>query len=127
MVHYCNDYFDFAADQTNLTPTRWSGGSRVLPDGHLSPYVARTAALTLGGIALASTLLLVLVAKPGPLALPMLLLAILLSWSYSAPPLRLHSRGLGELTSVLVVSSLTPLLGYYLQAQQLSVLPMLAI
>src|SRR5262245_31255498 len=26
MTHYCNDYFDFAADRANATPTRWSGG-----------------------------------------------------------------------------------------------------
>ncbi len=33
MTHYANDYFDLEADRANLTPTRWSGGSRVLPGG----------------------------------------------------------------------------------------------
>ena len=32
MTHYANDYFDYDADVANLTPTKWSGGSRVLPD-----------------------------------------------------------------------------------------------
>ena len=37
MTHYANDYFDLEADRANRTPTRWSGGSRVLPDGALPP------------------------------------------------------------------------------------------
>ncbi|MES1166090.1 MAG: prenyltransferase, partial [Verrucomicrobiota bacterium] len=40
MTHYANDYFDLAADRANATPTRFSGGSRVLPSGVLSPRVA---------------------------------------------------------------------------------------
>src|SRR5206468_6718241 len=40
MTHYANDYFDLEADRANRTPTRWSGGSRVLPDGALAPEVA---------------------------------------------------------------------------------------
>lgn len=40
MTHYCNDYFDLAADVANRTPTRWSGGSRVLPEGWLAPRAA---------------------------------------------------------------------------------------
>jgi len=36
MTHYANDYFDLEADRANLTPTRWSGGSRVLPGGALA-------------------------------------------------------------------------------------------
>src|SRR5204863_151574 len=43
MTHYANDYFDAAADRANLTPTRWSGGSRVLTSGALPDDVARTA------------------------------------------------------------------------------------
>ena len=47
MTHYCNDYFDFHADQANATPTRWSGGSRVLPAGELPRAAALVAALVL--------------------------------------------------------------------------------
>jgi 1,4-dihydroxy-2-naphthoate octaprenyltransferase len=90
MTHYCNDYFDFDADRANTTPTRWSGGSRVLPAGELPRGVALAAALLLA-------------------------VAILLSWEYSAPPLRLHSTGWGELDVALVVSLLTPMIGFSLQ------------
>src|SRR5262245_870587 len=37
MTHYCNEYFDFAADSANPSPTRWTGGSRVLVEGLLTP------------------------------------------------------------------------------------------
>ena len=40
MTHYANDYFDFEADKANLTPTPWSGGSRVLVGGGLPQATA---------------------------------------------------------------------------------------
>jgi 1,4-dihydroxy-2-naphthoate octaprenyltransferase len=42
-------------------------------------------------------------------------LSLALSWEYSAPPLRLHSRGLGPATAAIVVGGLTPLAGYGMQ------------
>jgi 1,4-dihydroxy-2-naphthoate octaprenyltransferase len=129
MTHYCNDYFDFAADSANTTPTRWSGGSRVLPAGELPRSVALVAALLLA--ALAATATIVLVARAGAVPLVALLLgaAIVLSWEYSAPPLRLHSTGWGELDVALVVSCLTPIIAFQLQAGRLSTstLPLLAV
>jgi 1,4-dihydroxy-2-naphthoate octaprenyltransferase len=119
MTHYANDYFDLEADKANATPTRWSGGSRVLPDGGLPPVAALAAALALGACALAAALWLGAGARGLPLVLPLALVMLALAWSYSAPPLRLHSRGLGELTTALVVTLLTPLLGFYLQAAAL--------
>ena len=115
MTHYSNDYFDLEADRANATPTRWSGGSRVLPSGALAPRVALIAALALAACAVSLTLALALRAGTGASFLPVALAMILLSWCYSAPPVRLLSRGLGELTTALVVTLLTPLLGFYLQ------------
>jgi 1,4-dihydroxy-2-naphthoate octaprenyltransferase len=126
MTHYSNDYFDIAADRANQTPTRWSGGSRVLVEGQLGPGVALGAALFLAAVALLATGVLGLAVRPGPLAIPLLLLALALAWGYSAPPLRLHSRGLGELSVAALVPGLTPLLGYYLQSGRLAWLPVLA-
>jgi 1,4-dihydroxy-2-naphthoate octaprenyltransferase len=131
MTHYTNDYFDLAADRANNTPTRWSGGSRVLADGVLSPIVALIAALSLAALALGVTARFATGPFP-PSVAPQVLLMLALSWEYSAPPLRLHSRGLGELTCALVVTFLTPLLGFILQAgaarswMMLAVLPLCA-
>lgn len=126
MTHYSNDFFDLAADRANSTPTRWSGGSRVLVHGIVAPRAALLAAIALG-IA-ASSAAIVLATRPGSprLALSLALLIIGLSWSYSSPPLRLLSRGLGEATTTLVVTLLTPLLGFYVQSGAVRALPLLA-
>jgi 1,4-dihydroxy-2-naphthoate octaprenyltransferase len=116
MTHYSNDYFDLEADRANRTPTRWSGGSRVLPDGVLPPGVALAAALVLFLVALAAALVLALRASERPLLLPIAVVITTLAWSYSAPPARLAARGLGELATAVVVTLCVPLLGYYLQA-----------
>lgn len=127
MTHYGNEYFDLAADQANPTPTRWSGGSRMLAEGYVAPSWALRVALGAGAVGLLATLILVFRLPVASGALPLLLLAWVLAWEYSAPPLRLHSRGLGELTGAVLITGLTPLVGYYLQAGRLSLLPFLAI
>ncbi len=127
MTHYANDYFDLNADRKNLTPTRWSGGSRVLVEGKLPEQAALLSALILGGIAFTAAVILSLFIRAGIMTFVLLLLAQGLAWFYSAPPVRLHSRGLGEVTTVIVVTFLTPLLGYYLQAGTVTWLPVLAV
>jgi 1,4-dihydroxy-2-naphthoate octaprenyltransferase len=117
MTHYSNDYFDHATDAVNTTPTRWSGGSRVLPRGELSPSTALVAALVCATLAVATTWrLATMVAHPVAVVLALLLV---LAWSYSSPPLRLHTRGLGEPTVVAVVAIGTPLVGWYAQTGRL--------
>jgi 1,4-dihydroxy-2-naphthoate octaprenyltransferase len=115
MTHYSNDYFDLAADRANTTPTRWSGGSRVLPSGALSPRVALVAASVFAVVSLGLASWFASNDGSPPLLLPFWLLVMSLAWSYSSPPLRLLGRGLGELATVLVVTVFTPLLGFYLQ------------
>jgi 1,4-dihydroxy-2-naphthoate octaprenyltransferase len=127
MVHYGNDYYDLEADRANPTPTRWSGGSRVLLDGRIAPRLAGATALILAGAAVILSCLLALVMRPGPLALPALLLAIALAWAYSGPPFRMHSRSLGELSGVFVLAILTPVLGFYLQTGKLDAQALLAL
>src|SRR5262245_31730795 len=118
MTHYANDYFDYDADVANPTPTRWSGGSRVLPSGLLPPRVALIAAVAFAGIGIALTIA-ITATGPGSLAVPTLALVLVLAWSYSAPPLRWCARGLGELDTAIVVTVLVPWLGFYLQAPSL--------
>ncbi|MFQ5342451.1 MAG: prenyltransferase [Anaerolineae bacterium] len=127
MTHYGNEFFDLPADQANPTPTRWAGGSRVLPEGRLPPQAALATAVVFGLLALAAVAVLAWVIQPGMLTAALLILALVLAWEYSAPPLRLHSRGLGELTVALVVAGLTPLVGFYLQSGRLGLLPLLAV
>ena len=117
MTHYANDYYDYAADLANLTPTKWSGGSRVLPQGELPRSVALFGAIAFAMIAAVMS---VLVARSsGVWAGPTLIAIFVLAWEYSAPPLRLCASGAGELDTALVVTVLVPWLGFYLQAPDL--------
>jgi len=126
MTHYSNDYFDLDADRANSTPTRWSGGSRVLVRNLIAPRTALWAAAVLGIVAVIAAGVLATRPNCPRLALPLALLIIVLSWCYSSPPLRLLSRGLGEVTTTFVVTLLTPLLGFYVQSGALRPLPFLA-
>jgi 1,4-dihydroxy-2-naphthoate octaprenyltransferase len=125
MTHYSNEYFDLAADRANLTPTRWAGGSRVLVDGRVSPRMALVTALVLAGLALTCALVLALVIRPTPITFALFAVPLFLAWSYSAPPLQLHSRGLGELTTALLVPGAATLIGFWLQAGRFDLLPIL--
>jgi 1,4-dihydroxy-2-naphthoate polyprenyltransferase len=126
MTHYSNDYFDFDADTANTQRTRWSGGSGVLPTGALAPQVALWAALTWLGVAGILAVPLTLRSPAPGLTLALFGLALALSWCYSAPPLWLNRRSLGEITGALVVPGLPLLLGYQLQSGRLTLAPLLA-
>lgn len=127
MTHYSNDYFDLDADLANTAPTRWSSGSRVLPEGRVSPELARAAMLTWVGLALVSAAL-ALAASPARAETAALLgVALTLAWGYSSPPLWLNRRGLGELSGAILVPGLTALLGYQLQLGRLDAPVLLAI
>lgn len=116
MTHYANDYFDLEADQANTTPTRWSGGSRVLVSGEIPRGAALLAALVLAALGLGVTAHLGTRADAGPWVVPIAIAMFVFAWEYSAPPLRLHSTGLGELDTALVVTALVPLFGFHLQS-----------
>lgn len=127
MTHYSNDYFDRDADAAAVNPTRWSSGSRVLPDGLLQPGAALTAAIVCAAAALAATAYLALSGSVSALTAVLLLTAIVLAWSYSSPPLWLNRRRLGELSGALLVPGLTTLIGFIAQAGRPNLLPALAV
>lgn len=124
MTHYSNDYFDLEADRANHHPTHWSGGSRVLVRGELPRWFALVAALGFMALACGAMLALFTVSA-APTALILLTTMLLLAWSYSSPPLRLHTRGFGEPAVAIVVPLLTPLSGFVLQAGEIRILPIL--
>lgn len=125
-THYSNDYFDYHADRANHTPTHWSGGSRVLVKQEVPRITALAAAIICALVAcLAMGALVFAEGVSAHIALPLLGAMLLLSWSYSSPPLRLHSRGAGAPTVALVVPFLTPLSAFVLQSEHLQLLPVL--
>jgi 1,4-dihydroxy-2-naphthoate polyprenyltransferase len=122
MTHYANDYFDRDADALAVR-TPFSGGSGVLVDGALAPRVALTAAVAAAALGIVATLAL---ERVQPLAAFVAALIGVLAWSYSAPPLRLHSRALGECDTALVVALLVPWCAFSAQRGTLTALAIAA-
>jgi len=125
MTHYANEYFDLPGDRLNPGPTYWSGGSQVLVRQLISPSTALRMALLLAIVALSTIAVLALAVLPGLLTAGLFGVSLALSWGYSALPLRLHSRGLGELSVAFLVAFMVPTIGFYLQTGQLDRLPVL--
>lgn len=116
MTHYTNEYFDQPGDRINRRRTWFSGGSGILTDGKLLPVVARRAMAVMASLALAALLLDGLLA---PVVVLPGTISIFISWSYSAPPLRLSETGLGEAAASLIVALGAPVVGFGMQAGQI--------
>ncbi|MGH7715821.1 MAG: prenyltransferase, partial [Vulcanimicrobiaceae bacterium] len=109
MVHYANDYYDRYAD-ASAQRTPWSGGSGALLEDGLSPRIALNAAYFCAGI---GAFAIAVFAVSGAYVPAIVGVAIaILAWSYSAPPMRLLARGLGELDTAIIIGLLFPLAGY---------------
>lgn len=93
-----NDYHDAlngadAANQQGLAP--FSGGARLIQQGKVSVRATGSWAAALLWLLVPAGIGLALYSGSGLLTIGML--GLLLAWGYSAPPLALMSRGLGEL------------------------------
>ena len=97
-INVLNDYFDAlsgcdAANSERLYP--FTGGSRFIQNGVLSAQATGAFGYTL--LALVAVAGLWLSAHCGPTLLAVGLAGLLVGWVYSAPPLQLVNRGMGEL------------------------------
>jgi 1,4-dihydroxy-2-naphthoate polyprenyltransferase len=118
MGHFLNEYADVDTDSLTRR-TLISGGSGVLPSGIIDPAWALMGA---GLCALGSLLLTISGLLTGLLSfsyLAMVLLAIVLGYCYSMPPLRLERKGWGEVDNAFL-GTLMFLSGYLPQAGTLS-------
>jgi 1,4-dihydroxy-2-naphthoate octaprenyltransferase len=120
-ANVCNDYFDHTqgTDDVNVAYIRpFSGGSRAIQNGLLSPRsVLRGGILLLGLGAAVGGATAVLTSW---MLVPVGVTGILAGLFYSAPPLRLASRGLGELTIGLTFGVLVTLGAWIAQTHSLS-------
>ncbi len=107
-AHYVNEYADVGPDRLVTNRTMFSGGSGVLSSGRLAPVVALRAAVVSSGLAV---LLAAFVAAATPVASLLGLLALVVSWSYSFPPVRLLETGWGEMVTSVVVAGMVPAVG----------------
>lgn len=94
----------------------------MLVRGALPRRTALWVALSMAALALVATATLYVLGH-GSLTMATLGGMLVLAWSYSSPPLRLHTRGLGEPAVVLIVPILTPFSGFIVQTGRFDWLP----
>jgi 1,4-dihydroxy-2-naphthoate octaprenyltransferase len=120
-INVTNDVFDTlsGADDANTTPTQFSGGSRVAIYDLVT--MRGLAALAIGLFGAAAVIGLALVAITGSMLLLWIGVAgILVGVAYTAPPLKLVYRGLGELAVAIGFGPIMLLGAYVVQTGQLA-------
>jgi len=110
-VHYSNEYYDRHADRKG-TVGAFSGGTGILVARPELAPAARRIALSLIGVSLALAIVFQILYRPEPWFLLFVAAGNLLGWFYSAPPLSLAYRGLGEAATVLGLGFMMPATGY---------------
>jgi len=125
-LNMANDLFDDAngADAANVTPTPFSGGSRVLQYGLVSRRTMVTGCVALYALSMGMGVYLAVERGWGLLAIGAV--GIVLSLVYSAPPLRLVHRGLGEPVTALGFGPVMAVGTYFASAGRWSWQPVLA-
>jgi 1,4-dihydroxy-2-naphthoate octaprenyltransferase len=115
-LNVANDVFDTmqGADDANVTPTQFSGGSRVIQYGLVS--LRQMATLSTIFYVLAGVIGLILLATHGSTALLVIgVVGFVVSLGYTAPPLKFVYRGLGEIAVALGFGPLMLLGAYVVQ------------
>jgi 1,4-dihydroxy-2-naphthoate octaprenyltransferase len=117
-ANIANDYFDHTSrnDWLNQNPTPFSGGRRYIQDGILSPRT--TLLLSLLALAIGSAIGIYIVYLTHSIFILILgLIGLLGGFFYTAPPLRLGYRSVGEPVIALLFGILPVYGSYYLQTQ----------
>ena len=123
-LNVANDVFDATsgADDYNVNPTLFSGGSRVIQYGLVSLRQMIAISAVAYAAAIAIGLYLASVAGWGLLWLG--LAGVLISFFYTAPPLRLVHHGLGEPATALGFGPIMVLGAYYVQTGHYALQPL---
>ncbi len=111
-VSYSNDYFDYESDKLG-EKTDLSGGSGIL---QMDPSLRETSKLIALSLIITSILLgtaFTVVYNYSLAFLGYVIFGNLLGWFYTAPPIRLSYRGLGEVSTMLAIGFFVPGMGYY--------------
>jgi 1,4-dihydroxy-2-naphthoate octaprenyltransferase len=121
-----NDYFDHLSrnDWVNENPTPFSGGSRFIQKGALSPKGTLLAGLAYLAIGSGIGLLIVALTR-SPFILGIGIVGVLGGFFYTAAPVRLGYRGIGEIVIGFLFGILPVYGSYYLQARSVDPLPLL--
>jgi len=120
-----NDYFDHLSgnDWANKNPTPFSGGSRFIQDDILSPKAILLTALV--ALAVGSAVgVVILILTESMFILLLGLIGLLGGFFYTAPPVKLGYRCVGEFVIALLFGVFPVYGSYYLQAAVIDAVPL---
>ena len=119
-LNVANDVSDATsgADEANVNPTMFSGGSRVIQYGLVSLDAMRMTSIACYALGIAIGIF--LTAVTGPELLVIGAAGLFLSLAYTAAPFRLVHRGLGEICVALGFGPIMVLGSYFVVAERLS-------
>ena len=126
-INVFNDYYDALNGTDGMNTERiypFTGGSRFIQNEVMTLAEARGLGLVL--FAISSLIGVVLMLHAGFGLLWLGLAGLVVGWAYSAPPLALNSRGLGEFSVALGFGLMMPLGADFVQRQGFDALPLLA-
>ncbi len=110
-THFSNDYFDFKQDKARCKKSLFSNRKVLIDNPEMLPSTRKIAVVLLVISLLISAFAVIF--KFAPLMLLLIMIgANFLGWFYSSPPLRLVSKGLGEVAISLAVGFAIPSAGY---------------
>ena len=122
-----NDYFDHTSrnDWVNQNPTPFSGGRRYIQQGILSPRATLLTALffLIAGAAIG---IIILLLTQSVFILVLGLIGLLGGFFYTAPPIKLGYRCVGEFVIALLFGLLPVYGSYYLQTEAIDTMPLLS-
>jgi 1,4-dihydroxy-2-naphthoate octaprenyltransferase len=124
-ANMANDYFDHTSrnDWLNQNPTPFSGGSRYIQQGILSPKTILLLALLALAAGAAIGIVIVLLTR-SVFILILGLIGLLGGFFYTAPPVRLGYRSVGEPVIALLFGLLPVYGSYYLQTETIDIIPL---
>jgi 1,4-dihydroxy-2-naphthoate polyprenyltransferase len=123
-ANIANDYFDHKSgnDLANENPTPFSGGSRVIQQGQISPASVLTASWVCLAMGIVLGMGLLLITKSA-FVLILGIIGLLGGYFYTATPIKLGYRTAGELT-IAFLFGLLPVYGaYYVQTMRFDLVP----
>jgi len=120
-TYYSNEYYDYETDRINEEYNKFSGGSRVLPEGELSRDTAfKCFIVSVIGIFAVAVIYFLFFFSIRPLLYVMAIVGLIAGIFYTIPPLQWAYRGVGELIILFAYGFLTVLSGYYIVSGEIS-------
>ncbi|WNZ28496.1 MAG: prenyltransferase [Candidatus Bathyarchaeota archaeon] len=120
-THFSNDYFDVELDRHQKNQKLFSNKKILVNHPNLSPLAKKISLILLMLSNVLAGIMVLFFGAPTELFI-ITFLANLLGWAYSAPPMRLSAKSLGELAIALATGFIIPSIGYLSVKGQLDLL-----